>query len=235
MSLNPQDKKNIFDSKKILQLLYAGWYRQIKEELFKGESLEIGSGFGLAKNFFPCVTSEINKNEFVDRQEDACHLSFEDASLSNIVGIDVLHHLPDFESFMKEANRVLKKGGKIIFVEPYISPISFIFRKLFHHEDLNFREINKSKIDPDDSNLALPTIIFSQQKNKFNEKYPQFQIEKIKKQDCLAYPLSLGYKRYSLVPNFLAQQIFSLEKTLTRLPFLSGIFGYKIFLVVKKI
>jgi len=62
---------------------------------------------------------------------DAHNLAFlENGSIDLIVGTAILHHL-EFKQAIKEVIRVLKKGGKALFVEPlYDNPASKLFRKL---------------------------------------------------------------------------------------------------------
>jgi ubiquinone/menaquinone biosynthesis C-methylase UbiE len=62
---------------------------------------------------------------------DAHNLEFlENDTIDLIVGTAILHHL-EFEQAIKEVVRVLKKGGKALFVEPlYDNPASKLFRRL---------------------------------------------------------------------------------------------------------
>lgn len=48
---------------------------------------------------------------------DAHKLDFADASFDMVFGVAILHHL-DFALAMREIHRVLRKGGKIVFMEP---------------------------------------------------------------------------------------------------------------------
>ena len=48
---------------------------------------------------------------------DAHRLEFSDSSLDVVFGVAILHHL-EFARAMSEIHRVLRKGGKIVFVEP---------------------------------------------------------------------------------------------------------------------
>jgi len=47
------------------------------------------------------------------RVADACNLPFEDDLFDHIHAFGVLHHIPDAEKAVREAHRVLKKGGTI--------------------------------------------------------------------------------------------------------------------------
>lgn len=60
-----------------------------------------------AKLKFPCDFCEM----------DAHKLDFADASFDLVFGVAILHHL-DFALAMREIHRVLRRGGKIVFMEP---------------------------------------------------------------------------------------------------------------------
>lgn len=51
------------------------------------------------------------------RKMDAHELDFADGSFDVVFGVAILHHL-EFARAMQEIHRVLRKGGKIIFMEP---------------------------------------------------------------------------------------------------------------------
>jgi 2-polyprenyl-3-methyl-5-hydroxy-6-metoxy-1,4-benzoquinol methylase len=49
--------------------------------------------------------------------QDACALTYSDATFDSVVGSSILHHL-EIEPAMREIRRVLKPGGTIYFTEP---------------------------------------------------------------------------------------------------------------------
>lgn len=64
------------------------------------------------------------------RLEDAMKLSFDNNSFNGIYGSSILHHL-DIQKSLKEAYRVLKPGGKIVFAEPnMLNPQIFIQKNI---------------------------------------------------------------------------------------------------------
>ena len=231
MSLSVEKKRQIFNKRRLLREVYKNWHEQIKLNLAPGEkNLEIGSGAGLTKKFINCITSDIVKNEFIDKQEDACNLSFNDLSLDNIIGIDIFHHLNSPDNFFREATRVLRSGGRIVLIEPYISPVSFIARKLFHHEKISFIRLAKLGNNPEEANLASPTILFQKDWQNVN-----FKVIEIRYQDVLAYPLSGGFSKMKFTPNFLAPAILQLDKYMSKLGWLNNFFGFKMIIVLEKI
>lgn len=65
---------------------------------------------------------------------DATALPFASASLDRIVFIDMLHHLGAPKAFAREAGRVLRPGGEVVCVEPWITLASYPFWRYVHHE-----------------------------------------------------------------------------------------------------
>jgi ubiquinone/menaquinone biosynthesis C-methylase UbiE len=64
------------------------------------------------------------------QQMDACNLFYNDESFDLVIGIWILHHV-DIAKAAEEISRVLKPGGKAVFIEPLAhNPISNIWRKL---------------------------------------------------------------------------------------------------------
>jgi SAM-dependent methyltransferase len=234
MSLSIEKQKEILRKKVILFKLYERWYRQIKINLNPGKTLEIGSGPGLSKNFIDCITSDIVKNDYIDREEDACNLSFYENSLDNIMGIDILHHLSSPDKFFQEADRVLKQNGRIILIEPYISLFSYLVRKIFHHENLDLSGSAKISPDPDQSNLALPTILFFKQNFSQKSCFGNFRIIKLEKQDLIAYPLSGGFKNINIIPKCFIDFLMKLDLFLAKSKFLKNLLSYKMIVVLEK-
>jgi 2-polyprenyl-3-methyl-5-hydroxy-6-metoxy-1,4-benzoquinol methylase len=80
------------------------------------------------------LARKINE-EFIPKQVevkemDACSLTYNDGSFDFVVGISILHHV-DIDKVSSEISRVLKPGGKAVFVEPLAhNPISNIWRRL---------------------------------------------------------------------------------------------------------
>jgi SAM-dependent methyltransferase len=67
------------------------------------------------------------------RRMDAHDLEFADGSLDMVFGVAILHHL-EFARAMREIHRVLRKGGKIVFLEPLRhNPVARLVRWLTPH------------------------------------------------------------------------------------------------------
>jgi len=67
------------------------------------------------------------------RRMDAHGLEFADGSLDLVFGVAILHHL-DFPRALREIHRVLRNGGKIVFVEPLRhNPVARLVRWMTPH------------------------------------------------------------------------------------------------------
>jgi SAM-dependent methyltransferase len=202
--------REIILRKKFLKKLYIDWYLSMLKEtegLPDGKIVEIGSGGGFLKDLNPkIITSDILPFPHCDLTFPGEQMPFADNELSAILMIDVLHHIPDSRSFFREAQRVLKPGGKIIMIEPANTTFSrFIFQK-FHHE--NFAPETKSWSFPTSgplsgANGALPWIIFTRDYDNFRTEFPAFTKEKIQHHTPFAYLISGGLTFKSPLPGWL--------------------------------
>lgn len=228
--------QKVWSIKKVTRLIYKDFYRIISQNCIDGNILEIGGGIG---NFVikgrSIVRTDIQYSHGVSIVTDAHKLPFRDSSFSNIILIDVLHHLDCPINFLKEASRVLSPNGKLIMIEPGITPVSWIFYKFFHEEsvDLNWYPSDKcipnSNKDPYDANQAIPTLLF----NKYQPLLLKLKLSiQIKERISLfVYPLSGGFKKWSLIPSFLANPIIKLEQKL--IPILGPLMAFRLFVVLK--
>src|SRR6187402_25446 len=114
--------RDIILQKPFLKKLYNDWYDVFikkAKEIKTGKYLEIGSGGGFLKEVFPeVITSDILNLPGVDQVFSAEELPFKENELASIMMLNVFHHIPKPYLFLKEAERTLVKGGKIIMIEP---------------------------------------------------------------------------------------------------------------------
>lgn len=133
-----QKNLKFWQNKPLLQRIYAGFYTRIVQLIdpaITGAALEIGSGIGNLKTHYPpALCSDLFPNPWLDLVCDGYELPFADSSLSHLVLFDVFHHLETPWAFLKEAQRVLGSGGRLIIFDPYISLASFPVYGLLHHE-----------------------------------------------------------------------------------------------------
>ncbi len=231
--------REIWKKKPLLRHIYTDWYRLICENLKKGKTLEVGSGTGNFKEYKPdIISSDIDKQPWLDLVCDAHKIPMKNSSLGNIVMIDVLHHLNEPLKFFDEAYRVLKPGGRIVMLEPYPSKISLFVYRLVHPEPFIFetdykslRKNNKSK-QPWDSNQAIPYLLFTKYRDQFeNEFESKFKILKIDKLTFFLYPLSGGFGAKQFIPNPLVGMGEKIEK---KLSIFKEVLAFRCFIVIEK-
>jgi len=213
----------IIKSKQFLKKIYLEWYDQILGLIpdGPGKILEIGSGGGFLKEILPeVITSEVLKIPGIrlDLTIDACKsIPFCHNELKAIVMVDVLHHLPDVATFFKIASKCIKKGGRIIMLEPWFTPWSgFIYRNL-HHEAFDTSSQHwsfKSSGPLSGANGALPWIIFHRDLFKFKQEFPCYEIFEIRKTMPFSYLFSGGVSCKTLLPGCLFSIIRSVERGL---------------------
>ncbi|MBN1252140.1 MAG: class I SAM-dependent methyltransferase [Bacteroidales bacterium] len=201
--------KSIILRKKFLKNLYIEWYKIFLKSISnlpKGKIIEIGSGGGFIKEIIPSViTSDFLNLPENDMCFSATDMPFNESELSAIFMIDTFHHIPDVEKFLFEAERTLKKGGKIIMIEPANTLWGRFIYKNFHHEA--FLPESSWKLEGDgpmsDANGALPWIVFERDIDIFKNKFKSLQLIDIKYHTPLRYLLSGGVSFKQLVPDFM--------------------------------
>src|SRR5512138_575870 len=126
--------------KPILHKLYDGFYRLIARNLSNlpdAKIVELGSGLGNIRDAIPhCLRTDLFPNPWIDQIENAYQLSFADETVSDLILIDVFHHLRYPGTALKEFGRVLRKGGRVIMLEPYMSVLGLLVYGIPHDEPI---------------------------------------------------------------------------------------------------
>ncbi len=201
--------REVILSKPFLKKLYEEWYAVFKlqaGELPHGTLVELGSGGGFLKETLPqVITSDILQiPDLVDKIFYAQNMPFENESVAGIFMTDVFHHIPDSAAFLKEANRVLMTGGRMVMSEPAKTIFGKFIYKNFHHEPFN---TDGDWFIPESgpmsgSNQALPYIVFIRDRDKFEREFPSLKIKEIRYHTPLRYLLSGGVSKKQMVPDF---------------------------------
>lgn len=218
MSDNPASYRQMWGRKASLRAVYGDIYRRILDAAAPGPILEIGGGSGNFKSFAPrTVSTDIVSAPWLDAVCDAQRLPFASGTFANVVMVDVLHHVEYPARAMNEFARVLRKGGRLIFCEPAITPLSVIFYKLFHEEpvDMSADPLKDGAItqdkDPWDSNQALPTLLTGRYRIETQKAVPALRLRSLERFSFLGYPLSGGFKEWSLLPAAIAPALLRAE------------------------
>ncbi len=209
--------RDIILKKPFLKRLYTDWYLIFiikSKEIKNGKYLEIGSGGGFLKDVFPeVITSDILILPNVDLIFTAEEIPFKENELASIVMLNVFHHIPKPHLFLKEAQRTLIKGGKIIMTEPANSSLARFIYKRFHHEPFDEkgqREI-KAGNPLSNSNQALPYIYFERDLDLFKKDFPLLKINSINYHSPFSYIISGGVSRSAMLPFFMYNFVKGIE------------------------
>jgi SAM-dependent methyltransferase len=233
------EHRKIWQTKPGLRLVYEDIYSRIRAECAPGSTLEIGGGSGNFKEYFPSVVSiDIQPLPWVDIAADAQAIPISDSAFDNIVMVDTLHHLERPIKFFKEASRILRRKGRLIMVEPMISPLSNIFYTHFHPEPVDMRQeplidgpLNPNR-RPFDSNQAIPTILFLRQRKLFEQHFSEFIILKCREFSLIAYPLSGGFRAWTALPAFVTPSLLWIERRVEGI--LAPFVGFRMIITLEK-
>lgn len=237
------DTKNriIYKKKLLSKKLYEDYYKLIKKNLFKKKFkiLELGSGGGNIKKIIPdCITSDQFKSEKIDKKINIYNIKLKKNSISNIIIIDVFHHLELPSLALKEIKKVLIKNGKLIMIEPAMGFIPRIIYKLFHYESNGFNyKINWNKTSKKGLNKkkyfaaqSLPWRAFVMRELDLKS---NFKVNKIEIFSDFSFLLSGGYSYPAFYPLSFYPIIKYIDLLLT---FLSKrLFGARMLIVLEKI
>jgi len=221
---SPERYRELWNRKTALRAIYTDIYRRMIEASVPGSILELGGGSGNFKSFAPgTVSTDITPAQWLDVVCDAQRLPFASASFSNVVMVDVLHHVENPLHGLTEAARILRPGGRLIFCEPAITPLSGAFYRLFHSEpiDMSVDPLSAGTItpgkDPWQSNQAIPTLLVGRFRAKLAKRLPELNPLRVEWFSFLAYPLSGGFRPWSLVPATIANPLLTIEWQMRKL------------------
>ena len=225
--------------KHALRKVYQDLYKRMAAASLPGKSLEIGAGIGnLELQIENLFRIDIQKSPDVHVVADAHYLPFGNNTFSNVILFDVLHHLECPLIFLAEAERVLIPGGRVIMIEPGITPLSRLLYSLGHEEPVDMTwdprvpcKPRRGK-DPYESNQAIPTLLFKKYFHVLGESAISLNILENHWLSLFSYPLSGGFKAWSLIPDSWVDPLLKIEEKL--LPRLGRIMAFRLMIVLKK-
>jgi SAM-dependent methyltransferase len=209
------------------------WYKQLYIEQFncfpdiwEKQILEIGSGTSPLKIFYNHVlTSDIMDLDYLDyvfnAQEIDSFSDIPDNSIDIISITNVLHHLKNPCDFLLRAAKKLKKGGLIIFTEPYMSWLSKFIYLYLHYEttDLSIEKPELPQIEGplSSANNALPFLIFNGPWADCLRGVYSFSDHDRRYFSVLSYMATGGIRRNFGIPRFIYKIFFHIDRALSRL------------------
>ena len=220
-----------------LGVLYKEWYELISQQLSNSEGIDLELGCGAS--FIDQVIKTIKKSDVflntnTDLKLDAMEVGFRfENKISNLILVNVFHHINNPEFFLRSAEKSLVSGGRIIMVEPSNNIWSRLIYKLVGHEKFDTKQKTWEFESNDpllDSNQALSWIIFKRDYDKFKKLFPNFSLLKKKSIMPLSYLLSGGHTHNTKVGKAFIKIIRKLERI-----FFDKQFGIFDFICIEKI
>jgi SAM-dependent methyltransferase len=228
-----------WEGKAATRVVYEDFYDRLAAECRPGRTIEIGGGIGnLKQRLVDVVSTDIQFVPWLDCVADAQRLPFAAGAAANIVMVDVLHHLEFPAVFFREAARVLRPGGRVLMVEPAITYGSTLFYRFFHHEPVRTSAealaegAPNPRRDPYDSNQAIPTILVTRERARFHAHFPDLRIVRVVWFGLAAYPLSGGFKPWSLLTVGMARRLLRVERAIE--PLIGPLAAIRVMIVIEK-
>lgn len=180
--------------------LYREWYKLQRRYLSRaqGDILELGSGAGFIKAVIPnALTSDVISSTGVDMCLDAFDIGdIYQGRLSNLLMVNVFHHISDSMVFLRSASSALCPGGRIVMIDPWLNFWSRICYKLVQHEPFDPKQTGWTFPSNDpllDSNQAQAWIVFERDRAIFRKEFPEMQILTVQTLMPFSYLLSGGH------------------------------------------
>lgn len=231
-------QRDVWRQKPLVRRIYREWWTRMLAELTRGRTLEVGAGIGEFRRFYrgPLVSTDILPGARADLRCDAQRLPFRAGSFANVVCVDLVHHVERPLLFLREVERVLRPGGRFVAVEPYLSPLSDVIHRLFHHEasERAFAAGDgQEKSEALTADLRVPTDLFTRSPEALARACPGLRVRAVRPlQVGLAYPLSGGFTYRSLVPAPLVPVVDAFDRLLTPL---ERYLAFKLLVVVERV
>lgn len=207
-----------------------------------GVSVEVGAGPGFFRQSAPdIISTDLICCPWLDTIADAQRLPFRSNSVANVFGLDMLHHLATPMTFLGEVSRVLVTGGRLILVEPWITPFSYFIFRFLHQERCDLSEtpwalspsgaaVEKMAFD---GNQAIPYLMFgAKHRSETLAGLPQLKIAALEPFCLFAYLLSGGFNHLSLLPESLYPVVAKFERA--TLPLWWRMAALRVLLVLEK-
>jgi SAM-dependent methyltransferase len=231
-----REHRRLWDSKPLLRSVYRVWFDRLLRDLPGARRvLEVGAGPGLlsghARERRPdvrWVASDILPAPWNELVADGACLPFRDAAFDAIAALDLVHHVARPAAFFTEAARVLAPGGRLVVVEPWVTPLSFPLYRWLHQEGCRL------SLDPwhpfEGDSLKDPfqgdaAVMWRLVRDTTRERWRElgFEPPRVERLNGFAYLASLGFREASLAPAFLAQPLIALDRVTAPLAPLLGL------------
>ncbi len=218
--------RRIWSRKPTLATIYGQWFDLLLADMPPGARvLEVGAGPGFfaeharrMRRDLRWISSDLIRTPWNHVVADALRLPVREGTFDFIAGLDVLHHFSRPRDFFREAARALRPAGRIVLVEPWITPVSYPIYRFLHQEDCRlevdpwapFGADGSGAKDAFDGDAALVWALV-RRTSETNWRALGFLPPRVRPLNCFAYILSLGFKPASLLPRGLAAPLVRLD------------------------
>lgn len=178
-------------------------FDRIIAEMRPGPSLEIGTGPGFFADYHPGMTGlDVIPAHPSVTAGDVHAMSFDDGAFTNVVGVDVLHHLARPGQALREIARVLQPGGRLILIEPWAGPLGRLFYRYLHHEDCEAVSDPWSAAFPPgknamDGNAIIPWTVLNARQRELIDHAP-LAVRRCQPFAILAYAATGGFQSFGM-------------------------------------
>jgi SAM-dependent methyltransferase len=210
------DHRAIWVRKPVLARLYEPWFDALLAQApARGRVLEIGAGPGFLRDHARArrgdlrwTATDIVATPWNDVAADGTRLPFASGAFDAVLCLDLVHHLASPRDFFAEAARVLRSGGRLAAVEPWVSPLSYPVYRFAHQEgcDLGidpWAPFGGGPKDAFEGNGALTWKVV-RAADAAAWKAMGFEPPSVRRLNAFGYLLSLGFRPGSLLPAGLA-------------------------------
>ena len=230
-----------WNQKPLLKTLYADFYRLIAKHLSnlpESKIVELGSGLGNIHDVIPsCIRTDLFPNPWIDQVENAYQLSFADEAVSDLILTDVFHHLKYPGTALQEFSRVLRRGGRVIMLEPCMSALGLLVYGVLHEEPIAVtkrieweapRSWSPEQIDYYAAQGNASRVFVGK---RFRDKLTDWNMVKTQRLSAIAYAASGGFSKPQLYPTSALPLLRKLENILDRFPLL---FATRLLVILEK-
>jgi SAM-dependent methyltransferase len=218
------EHRRLWRAKPVLARVYAPWFASLVQAVPAGARvLEVGAGPGFLAEYVSArrpdlrwLASDLHAAPWNALAADAGRLPLATATVDAVLGLDVLHHLAAPADFFREAARVLRAGGRLALVEPWITPLSWVVYRFSHQEDCRLRVDPWSPFPPGgkdsfDGDAAVPwRMVRTTPAGRWGGL--GLAAPRVARLNAFAYLLSLGFRPASLLPAPLAGPLLALDR-----------------------
>jgi len=209
------EHRAIWERKPVLAQVYRPWFDALLAEVLPGgRVLEVGAGPGFLSSYarqarpdVRWLATDILETPWNDLVTDGLRLPFAVERFDALAGLDVIHHLAHPRAFFEEAGRVLRAGARTVFVEPWVTALSYPVYRFLHQEGctLGLDPWNPFALTPGAAKDAFDgdaAVVWRLVRDTPAEAWARlgFRPPRIRVLNGFAYLLSLGFKPGSLLP-----------------------------------